>query len=518
MSVFVEKALAHADRSPDTVVVTDKWRTWTWSDLVARASAYGEAAVEHFPEADGTSAVPILVGRSGETPAAALGLLMAGRAVAPLSPQQPTARLNRCLSKLGVTDLIDARAPQEQDDLQLPLKTIVPDKAADRPASVGDADPCSLLYILFTSGSTGEPKGVMCDHNNLLNTVKWSSDFIDWRSDDVVGVATQFSFDISWFDLLMCFYHGVPLSVLSDASDVRSVARQIADDGITSIFGVPAFFSQFVRAGLVGALRDTKLRRILSGGDFFPPAHILEWMDEASHVQILNVWGPTETSIVNTMHPVDNSDRPLLDQGKYPPVGHSHPRMPFVLIDEGGTAVTEPGIRGEIWMRGDCVSLGYLQDEALTKEVYTSFEGTRAFRTADIGYLDDEGRLFVAGRVGSVAKVSGYRIDLGEVEGALATLESVHLAGVFVKEVLPGINELWAGVELTPGRLDLDIFDAKKALRRMLPNYMVPKRLLVLEKLPLNANGKVDRAEIVAFHSGHEAVITSTPGDDTELQ
>ena len=510
MSVFVEKVLAHADRDPDGVVITDQWRVWTWSDLVARASAYGNAVVEHFAEADSPTAVPILVGRSGETPSAALGVLMAGRAVAPLSPQQPTVRMARCLSKLGATKILDARAPQEREATTVPLETIVPDEASGSTAMVGNSNGRSLLYILFTSGSTGEPKGVMCDHDNLLNTIKWSTDYIDWRPDDVIGVATQFSFDISWFDLLSCFYHGVPLSLLSDASDVRSVLEQISADRITSIFGVPAFFSQFVRARIVGALGETKLRRILSGGDFFPPAHILEWMDEASQVEILNVWGPTETSIVNTMYCVEDSDRPLLEQGKYPPVGRWHPRMPFVLVDEKGAVAAEPGVRGEIWMHGECVSRGYLEDDELTREVYTVYDGGRAYRTADVGYLDDEGRLYVAGRVGSVAKVSGYRIDLGEVEGALTSLDSVHLAGAFVKEVMPGISELWAGLELTPG-IEFDVFGAKKALRRMLPGYMVPKRLVTLEKLPMNVNGKVDRTAIANAFSIQKAVAYDPP-------
>ena len=496
MSVFVERALSFAALQPHKVIVVDKWRRWTWDQLVDRALSYKRVVGERFSSDATAHAIPIVVGRGGDVAAAVLGILMAGRAAAPISARQPVSRLRRCIDQLGATVVLDARAPEEREDLGQSLIVVEDDAPGDISQSVPSVRLASIVYILFTSGSTGEPKGVMVSHGNILNTLIWSADQIEWRDGDVMGGATQFSFDIANFDLFTCFYFGVPLSIFPDPSDVRDLTDRIAETGVTSIFAVPAFFAQFVRAGVIPELRRMPLRRILSGGDFFPPAHVLEWLNGAPEVEVFNVWGPTETSIVNTMHKVGEADVPLLEKGQYPPVGRHHPRMPFVLMGEDNRVVTTVGERGEIWMLGDCVSIGYLGPEDADHHAYVTHDGMPAFRTQDIGYLSGDGSLNIAGRTGAIVKVAGYRIDLGEVESALTRLPQVHLAGAFVNEAIVGINELKAAVELRPGVDRLDIFAAKRRLRQMLPSYMVPKRLFVLPVLPLNQNGKVDRGTI----------------------
>ena len=148
-------------------------------------------------------------------------------------------------------------------------------------------------------------------------------------------------------------------------------------------------------------------------------------------------------------------------------------------------------------MLGACVTDGYLGDAEKTRQAYIKLDGQRAFRTQDIGYVDEKGCLFIVGRLGSTVKVAGYRIDLGEVETAASSLSEVHLACGFVNELAEGHEELWLAIEPQVQNEALDIYSIKKRLRNVLQSFMVPKRVIVMEELPKNANGKIDRGEVM---------------------
>ena len=198
---------------------------------------------------------------------------------------------------------------------------------------------------------------------------------------------------------------------------------------------------------------------------------------------------------------------PLLSQGRSAPVGKAHPRMPLCLIDEYGRVLQEPNQRGEICMLGACVTRGYVGDPEKTEQAYIKIGEERAFRTQDIGYLDDNENLFIVGRMGGTVKVAGYRIDFGEVESAATVVPEIHLACCFVQDLPDDKQELWLAVEPKINAIPLNIYSIKKLLRQTLPSYMVPKRILVLNQFPQNVNGKVDRRLIksLAINSQHES-------------
>jgi len=485
---------------PNDVAVHDKWRSWTWGEISARALCYAAAIVNALSGYDRTGPVPIITGRSGEVLAAMLGAMMTGRGAAMLSPEQPIARLAECLVDLDCEDfVIDARTAEECGAASLALPILeIPDQAPGlTPLSSFPGD--SIAYIIFTSGSTGRPKGVMVSHDNILNTLQWSREHLYWNEADVIGSATKFSFDIAMFDVFTFFHQGIPLSIFPRLTHVNAILDQIAATGVTFLFSVPAFFTQFSRFDVLDRVERSSLNRIISGGDFFPPAHILHWLEQAPSVEVINCWGPTETSVVNTFHVVGEEDRPALIAGAYPPVGRASPRQRFTLIDDTGAAVSEPGVRGEIVMLGDCVSLGYLKDPDRTQAAFARHEGERAYRTGDLGYLNKAGDLFIAGRKGTMVKIAGHRVDLNDVESAAASLDNVHLAGAFVREIEAGVHELCVALEIIGSLDDFDLFSAKKKFRSLLPQYMVPKRLFPMAELPLSENRKVNRPAIAAM-------------------
>jgi len=505
-SSIIRRVWSCAQAAPEEVILKDANRFWSWRDLLWRAQAYATALGVGSTVTPRDSTVPILVGRSGDTVAAILGVLMSGRGFAPLSPNQPAARLIHCFNTLDARDVIvpEGSGFSGGEAAIKTLRRVVLGDFDSRPGlpPVPSAMPLDqILYVLFTSGSTGVPKGVMADCSNIENTMLWSADMLDWRSDDVIGCCTNFFFDISMFDVFSLFYFGVPLAIYSNPADVEKVVEETAKFKITSVFGVPTFFSQILRRGMIGDSRLASLRRIVAGGDFFPPSHLIGWRKARPRIEIYNVWGPTETSIVNTMHRVTEADMPLLNKGRSPPVGKAHQRMPFCLLDENGVVVQESNLRGEICMLGACVTRGYAGDPEKTKQAYINIGASQAFRTQDIGYVNENGDLFIVGRMGATVKVAGYRVDLGEVESAATKIPSIHLACACVIDLEPqsGDRELWMVLEPDHDKRAVDIYSVKKTLRATLPPYMVPKRIFVSPALPRNANGKIDRAAVTRF-------------------
>ena len=485
-----------AARNPTFPIVVDGARVWTWKDLLARANSYAKA-LGALGEA--TPIVPIFCGRNGDTVAAILGCLMSGRAFAPLSPDQPTERRGSCLNKLCATvfvSTLDDSFPVAISSAG--LTQLKPDETTDSALPLLPSfSPKAVAYVLFTSGSTGAPKGVMVSYGNLANTIAWSADVLSWIPQDVIGLVVNFYFDISIFDLFTSLRFGVPLAIFSTSGSLIDTLKEIELFGVTSIFATPAFFSQFVRTQTLKSPALQSLRRIVSGGDFFPPAHVLAWLDGRPDVSIFNVWGPTETSIVNTMHLVTQHNRVELSQGRHAPVGRAHLRMPLVIVDEA-LRVVPPGTAGEICMLGACVTQGYLLEPDRTAAAYVEIEGHRAFRTQDLGALDDAGDLRILGRLGTMTKVNGHRVDLCEVEGVVTGRTGVHQAVAFLHEEESGIQELWMAIEPVDSAAPPDIFVIKKTLRGRIPQYMVPKRIVFVQSMPLTPNGKVDRQAVTA--------------------
>ena len=484
---LVAAAVLRAGDKPGALAACDASRRWTWGEVLADAHAWRDAVAGAC--APGQLAVPMLVRRSARILPAALGCMMAGRAFAPLSPDQPPERLAlcaQCVGGIGI-DLV-ARPDAAPSECMREFAPPGPVAAVKPEGPVEDP-----LYVLFTSGSTGRPKGVVVTGTNITNMLTWWSGLHGYAPSDIAGVATPFFFDISMFDVFACIGRGVPMAVLSDLADVRRVVAEVEAYGVTTLFSVPTFYSQWLRLPDFGRAPVGRLRRAIIGGDFLPPAHWLAWRRAYPEMQLINIWGPTETTILNTAHLVGPSDDEVIEAEGHPPVGRAMERMQFVLVDEAGREVVEPGREGEIWMLGSCVTRGYAGGSDEEAANYTEWRGQRAFRTRDIGRLDARGQLYMVGRIGSMVKIAGHRVDLGEVEAAATSHGAVHLASAFTVASPAGHDELHLAVERRPGAGDLDIYSLKQHLRAKLPPYMVPKRIHPADALPRTANGKVSR-------------------------
>lgn len=498
-----ERVFNYAEQHPNQVIVVDCFRSWTWFELMDDAMAYCSSIRLHAAKND---IIPIIVDRTGNTIAAMLGCILAGKCFATLSMELPLLRIQQCILKTGSNKYIDVSG-KHSEQLDATFLSIEKGNREQVTRKSFAFLPEQLLYILFTSGSTGEPKGVKVSASNIENTMLWSADMIDWKNNDVIGCASQFSFDISMFDFFTMLYFNVPLVIFSDVKDYSIVLNEINRFGVTSIFSVPQFFSSLLNGEQVSRLPLCgSLRRILSGGDFFKPLHLLQWINEFPNLAIYNVWGPTETSIVNTMHLVNSNDILPLKEGRLPAVGCQHPRMPFVLVNESRTAiVNKPFEHGEIAMLGDCVTQGYLNDLALTEMKYSNWEGSPCFFTEDIAYLDNDNQLYIVGRIGSMVKIAGFRVDLNEIEFFASKFENIKQCCCIVLMNAVKEKQLQLVCTLADTAIELPIYAFKTYLRERLAPYMIPKRVHVIPNMPLNLNQKVDRKALASIFSGNDS-------------
>ena len=503
MSTLISSIYKNIDSDSEKIIVYDSKRSWTWIELLNRAKFYSELILKYNND---QNIIPILVDRSGESISAILGCILLKKGIAPLSSNQPSVRIEKSLNKLNSNILL---SPFNSELNLIDIKILTPRLSSVVPKinyDKIDFNSNDILYNLFTSGSTGDPKGVMVSSDNIENTIKWSQDIIDWRDYDIIGCATNLFFDISMFDMFTTFYLNIPLAIYSEPNNIIKVIDETEKFKITSIFSVPLFFTQFLKYDIKNNQGKFKnLRRILSGGDFFHPNHILEWMRVLPTVNIYNVWGPTETSIVNTMHLITQKDKDILLKGESPSVGKAHPKMDFVLVnDMRNKIISKIFNRGEIAMLGKCVTQGYLKDKELTLKSYGDIKGERCFYTNDIGYLDNDGNLFIQGRKDSTVKISGYRVDLCEIEFASTNYNNIQLAVVFVKKINELIEELRVVLELKDNNTKLNIFNFKQYLRKNIPQYMIPKRVFLIDKMYLSPNGKIDRKKVISQFENNE--------------
>lgn len=350
------------------------------------------------------------------------------------------------------------------------------------------------VYILFTSGSTGKPKGVICDKQNIINTLLWSKNYLNWKKNDVIGNITKFNFDISLFDFFTSIYFSVPIYILKNTYNINSIFKDINKNKITSFFSTPSFFSQFVYGNSVQKTKKTSLKQIISGGDFFPNSHLKLWIKNNEKIKIFNVWGPTETSIVNSMHLIDSKDKKNINNYKYMSVGVSTKRMEIKLIKRK-KIISENYTHGDICLSGKSICKGFIDENQRYKKMLIRINKKTYFNTGDIGYFDKNECLFIVGRKDNDIKIQGYRMNQKEIERISETYNNVFLSASFKRIINEEFSELHLLIQLTKFK-EFDIFDFKTFLRNKLDFYKVPKKIILIKKIPLNSNGKIDRIKI----------------------
>lgn len=471
-----------AVRRPEAPAVHDGDRTFSYAELDRLADGYAAALLERGVRPG--DRVLLWAEKSAELVALMQGALRIGAVYVPVAPTNPPARLlliaASCRPALIVTDGL-----AERDPATGPWAVGQPAAVLTELTGVADAppwhrpEPDDPAYILYTSGSTGEPKGVCISHRNALAFVRWAAAETELHGEDRLANHAPFNFDLSVFDLYAAFLAGAAVDLVPTALAYvpeRLVEMLDDDRGVTVWYSVPSALLLMMRqAGLLDRKPPAALRVCVFAGEPFPVPDVRKLRAAWPDVRLWNWYGPTETNVC-TSYEVTAAD---LDRERPLPIGRGA---------SGATITLDPpdAAEGEIVVTGPTVMLGYWGRPPQ--------EGP--YRTGDIGRWDADGNLEYAGRRDAMVKVRGHRVELGEIEAALAAHPAVEAVAVVV--VGSGLDaKLHAvvvpGPQGAPGLLALKGHCAARLAR-----YMIVDSVSTVDELPRTANGKTDRAALLA--------------------
>jgi syringomycin synthetase protein SyrE len=446
--------------------------------------------------------VAVAIPRSPEMVLALLAINKAGAAFLPLDIDAPLPRLSAVLAQSGAVALLIL--PDQQDRLGRLHSQVTQVQWNETTTNlIHTAPPTSpapgdLAYVLFTSGSTGQPKGVEIEHAALSRRLAWLSRAYaaDWR--DRTAQATQLTFDPSLIELCLPLIHGGSVALAPPGRLLpESLAEFAARHGVTIMAFVPSTLSRFLDAA--AHQPGLKLRVACCGGEVLAPELSNRYLRETG-ARLFNVYGPTETTIFATAweceaHAIDSPlplGRPIDDTRIYV-LDHALQLLPF-------------GVAGEIFIGGDAVARGYLNRADLDAQAFLDDPfrpGDRMYRTGDRGWLGSEGNLYFVGRLDRQIKLRGYRIELGEIEGALLAVEGVTAAAAKLVE-RNGKAQIHAWVSATGGH---NTDSLQRILRARLPDYMIPAAMLVLPSLPATAVGKIDYEALAQIEAASASAV-----------
>ena len=439
--------------------------------------------------------VGIHLERTIEMIIAMLAVLKAGGAYVPIDPALPLKRVSFLLEDAAPSVLISRESLADAlPATWVPLVCL--DSDADAIARQTELDPSrsgsalDLAHVLYTSGSTGEPKGVAVVHRGVVRLVR-GTDYARFGPDEVFLQAAPTSFDASTFEIWGALLNGGRLVVLSARTPgLDDLAEAIRRHGVTTLWLTAGLFHLAVDE----RLRDlASLRQLLAGGDALSPSRVRRALEALPGCALINGYGPTESTTFAACHAI----RHLAADASSVPIGRPIANTQIYLLDPERRWVP-PGDVGELYIGGDGLARGYwnrpdLTAESFVESPFDASPGSRLYRTGDLARLSPDGTLEFLGRQDQQIKVQGFRVELAEVEAALQRHPAVSQNVVEARETAGGVRRLVAWVVLRPDGGPCDDGDLRNFLQQSLPDYMVPAAFVRLASLPLTANGKVDR-------------------------
>ncbi|WP_141287152.1 non-ribosomal peptide synthetase, partial [Pseudonocardia saturnea] len=476
-----DPALLHAGmfewaaREPERVAVPGALTYGELADRALRVAGY--LVGEGVRPGD---AVAVSLPRGVDQVVAVFGVLAAGGVYVPVSPELPQARGDRMRERAGVVCTLDAGS-RMQDTAALPGPVAVD---PDRPA-----------YVIFTSGTTGDPKGVEVTHAAAMNTVADVSARFGVGVEDRVLAVSALDFDLSVFDLFGLLSAGGQVVTVAPElwRDAAAWADLVAEHRVTVWNTVPALLDMLLTAAPPDSLES--LRTVLVSGDWVGLDLAPRLVAAAPQARLVALGGATEAAVWSNFQPVPV---PVPERWTSVPYGRPLAGQCFRVVDPLGRDCPDH-VTGELWIGGAGVAVGYRGDPELTAAKFVPHDGQRWYRTGDLGRYWPDGTLEFLGRADTQVKVRGHRIELGEIDTALLTHHSVD-AAVAVATGDRGRRRITAFV--TPTTAQLDVLPAH--LTALLPEHMVPARIVAVDALPLTGNGKIDRAALdtLAEHHG----------------
>lgn len=356
----------------------------------------------------------------------------------------------------------------------------------------------SPAYIMFTSGSTGLPKGAVMSHANLLHFIEWGRETFDVTESDIFTNANPIYFDNSVFDFYVSLFNGATLVPLSHSivKSPKDLVQAINISGCTIWFSVPSLLVYLLTTKVLTEIDFPKVTRISFGGEGFPKNKLKQLFDFFGHrITLFNVYGPTECTCICSSYKITKADFNIMKE--LTPLGFMSPNFGYDILPIS----EENSSLGELALTGPCVGLGYYNDPERTLKSFVQNPNASfnqiMYKTGDLVERMPNGHLHFRGRIDNQVKHMGYRIELEEIEAAFSTLSYVDEVGVIYEKINAELGQIKAYISINQsGLIEADISDD---LKKIVPTYMVPRKIIILEKLPKNQNGKIDRKQLKEF-------------------
>ena len=491
-----ESAVNYADKT----ALVDEWERYTYKEYHDKAVGIADAIIA--TGLGNKKPVVVYLNKSVKVLASFMGIAYTGNFYSPIDIDMPAQRVNRILEVLEPEVVITTKELKEEfakfdykgsyliyEDIQPIAQS---DAVTEATGKIIDTD---LLYVLFTSGSTGMPKGVCITHRGVIDYTDWVTDTFEITSEDSFGNQAPFYFDNSILDIYSAMKTGATVYIIPKILFPQPVRllEYLKENKINTIFWVP---SALMVVSKLKAFRNVDLtdtlKRVLFCGEVMPNKQLNIWRKYLPDALYANLYGPTEITDACTYYIVD---REFADDESLP-IGIPMKNTEIMVLDDENRLVTEPGVVGELCVRGTGVATGYYKNPEKTAQAFVqnplndAYE-EKIYRTGDLVEYNEYHELIYLSRKDFQIKHMGHRIELGEIETAVSSLPDVTMNCCLYDEKHSKIV-LFLDKNMTKDEIN-------SALANMVPEYMLPGKVIFMEVMPLNANGKIDRVALKEF-------------------
>ncbi|HIE5320709.1 TPA: amino acid adenylation domain-containing protein, partial [Pseudomonas aeruginosa] len=514
-----------ARQRPQAVALILDEQRLSYGELNARANRLAHCLIARGVGAD--VPVGLALERSLDMLVGLLAILKAGGAYLPLDPAAPEERLAHILDDSGVRLLLTQghlleHLPRQAGVEVLAIDGLVLDGYAESdPLPTLSAD--NLAYVIYTSGSTGKPKGTLLTHRNALRLFSATEAWFGFDERDVWTLFHSYAFDFSVWEIFGALLYGGRLVIVPQwvSRSPEDFYRLLCREGVTVLNQTPSAFKQLMAVACSAdmATQQPALRYVIFGGEALDLQSLRPWFQRFGdrQPQLVNMYGITETTVHVTYRPVSEAD---LEGGLVSPIGGTIPDLSWYILDRDLNPVPR-GAVGELYIGRAGLARGYLRRPGLsaTRFVPNPFPGgagERLYRTGDLARFQADGNIEYIGRIDHQVKVRGFRIELGEIEAALAGLAGVRDAVVLAHDGVGGTQLV--GYVVADSAEDAERLreSLRESLKRHLPDYMVPAHLMLLERMPLTVNGKLDRQALPQPDASLSQQAYRAPGSELE--
>lgn len=495
-----------AEKYGKKIAYEDEWESISFVQLKEKAMIIGTRLLNETKASTTIAPVIVYIPKSVKCIVSYMGTLYSGNPYVPVDSNIPLTRLQKIINNLNpgaiITDsehieklngidigetkvyLYEEISTGQKDEVLIE-KTV---------SQVIDTDP---IYIMYTSGSTGEPKGVTIPHRGVVDYAKWVVEVFSFDENTVMANQAPFYFDNSVFEIYGCLLCGGKMVLIPEVLMMfpLKLPEFLEEHLINTIFWVPTVMINVANSGALSKFKLPLLKTVAFCGEIMPNKQLNIWRKEHPDCLYANLYGPTEITDVCSYYIVDRE----FEDSDPLPIGKACKNMRIIILNEENK-IAQVGQQGELCVIGSGIALGYWGNKEITDKVFVQNPANPYFkediyRTGDLAYIDEEGLIMILGRMDSQIKLRGNRIELGEIEKAAVCIENVERScAIFNSQK----EEIVLFIESTS---DFTLRKVNVELLKYVPRYMLPHKLIVMEKFPHTANDKIDRVTLRGMFS-----------------